>query len=231
MALTLIGHQPIDFTYGLDGCEELSNYCVHYELNDRPQFQFRNSIGDNCGFLIFIRNTDGTGLQQIEDFTTSGIYVTATINFHALGLEAGCYEVVLYELCDLYGSNLVTNGTFDASLTGWSVEDTYSLTIDSIIYESEIGAGDGSVTVLAAGGTAPYLYTIDGYTFSPVATFTGLSAGTYTVTVNDANNLLAQVTFLMSVGVNCSMLSGLEAYATITKEAYQYLTCEASDFI
>jgi hypothetical protein len=231
MALTLIGHQPIDFTYGLDGCEEISSYCVHYETNDRPQFQFRNSIGDNCGFLIFIRNTDGSGLTQIEDYTTSGIYVTATVDFISLGLEAGCYEIVLYELCDLYGSNLVTNGTFTYDLTGWTVTDKITVSISSFTYESEEDANDGSITVSASGGTAPYTYSIDGITFQAGTTFSSLSSGTYTITVKDTNDLLGQVTFNMAVAINCSELSGIEANATLLIDAYQYLTCEANDFI
>ncbi|MCP4973841.1 MAG: hypothetical protein GY914_09245, partial [Prochlorococcus sp.] len=49
------------------------------------------------------------------------------------------------------------------------------------------GASTGEVTVTASGSTGPYLYAIDGVTFGASGTFTGLAAGSYTVTAQDAN--------------------------------------------
>ena len=43
------------------------------------------------------------------------------------------------------------------------------------------------VSTLASGGTAPYQYSIDGVNFSGTTSFTGLLAGTYTITARDAN--------------------------------------------
>jgi gliding motility-associated-like protein len=49
------------------------------------------------------------------------------------------------------------------------------------------GGNDGSVTVAGSGGTAPYMYNINGGTFQVSGTFSTLTAGLYTVTVKDAN--------------------------------------------
>jgi gliding motility-associated-like protein len=49
------------------------------------------------------------------------------------------------------------------------------------------GIGDGSVAVHAAGGTSPYLFSMDGNFFQNDSTFTGLSPGNYTIDVRDAN--------------------------------------------
>jgi len=49
------------------------------------------------------------------------------------------------------------------------------------------GADDGSITIEASGGVAPYGYSIDGTTFQSENTFTGLAAGTYTITIRDSN--------------------------------------------
>src|SRR5690606_17454846 len=46
---------------------------------------------------------------------------------------------------------------------------------------------DGTVTASATGGTTPYQYSINGGSFGDNNNFTGLTAGTYTVTVRDAN--------------------------------------------
>jgi len=43
------------------------------------------------------------------------------------------------------------------------------------------------VTVAGSGGTSPYTYAIDGATFGNSGAFSNLAAGSYTVTVKDAN--------------------------------------------
>lgn len=50
------------------------------------------------------------------------------------------------------------------------------------------GAATGTVTATAAGGTTPYTYSLNGGTYQSSNIFTALVAGTYTVTVKDANN-------------------------------------------
>jgi gliding motility-associated-like protein len=48
------------------------------------------------------------------------------------------------------------------------------------------GQSNGSIGVAATGGTPPYQYSLNGQPFQPNATFTGLGAGNYTITVRDA---------------------------------------------
>ncbi len=51
----------------------------------------------------------------------------------------------------------------------------------------------GQISLTATGGTSPYSYSIDGTTFQTSSIFSGLSAGTYTLTVKDANACSATV--------------------------------------
>ena len=66
--------------------------------------------------------------------------------------------------------------------------------MDIILTQSDnicSGANAGSATAIAAGGTGPYTYS---WNTTPVQTgpdATELSAGTYTVTVTDANGCIA----------------------------------------
>ena len=52
---------------------------------------------------------------------------------------------------------------------------------------------DGAVTVTSSGGTTPYTYSIDGVNFQASPTFTGLVAGTYTVTTQSGTGCQATV--------------------------------------
>ncbi len=49
------------------------------------------------------------------------------------------------------------------------------------------GNSTGAATISATGGTTVYQYKLDGGAYQSSSTFTGLAAGTYTVTVTDAN--------------------------------------------
>jgi len=57
-----------------------------------------------------------------------------------------------------------------------------------------IGSSDGQVQVNVESGVAPYEYSINGTDWQAGDTFTGLTAGTYTVYVRDANLLQASLT-------------------------------------
>jgi uncharacterized protein (DUF2141 family) len=50
--------------------------------------------------------------------------------------------------------------------------------------------GLGSISVVASGGTSSYTYSIDGTHFGSSGTFNNLAAGSYTVTVKDANGCI-----------------------------------------
>jgi gliding motility-associated-like protein len=109
-----------------------------------------------------------------------------------------------------YTFNAVTNGTgvFVGIPAGaayaWSITDanacapatgvlavtepsSLSGSITAQTNVSVFGGNDGSVTVAGSGGTAPYMYNINGGIFQVSGTFNTLIADLYTVTVRDAN--------------------------------------------
>ncbi|MEM9822604.1 MAG: reprolysin-like metallopeptidase, partial [Bacteroidota bacterium] len=83
----------------------------------------------------------------------------------------------------------------------WSNNNTFSILIfDEALSASAVvteipscfDANDATVTVSAFGGTPPYTYSINGADFQTSNIFTGLNAGDYTFTVQDAeNNIVA----------------------------------------
>ncbi|MFN0083077.1 MAG: hypothetical protein ACKVOM_11225, partial [Ferruginibacter sp.] len=92
-----------------------------------------------------------------------------------------------------------TNSTFTYSLTGTSpcLSDNSLATIlvNTVNFTYSIApalcnaANNGSITVTAVGGVAPYQYSINnGSTFQTSNVFSNLSAGSYQVVVKDVNN-------------------------------------------
>lgn len=53
---------------------------------------------------------------------------------------------------------------------------------------ADCGGNNGTITATVTGGTTPYQYTINGTSYQTNNFFTGLSGGTYTLTVKDAAN-------------------------------------------
>lgn len=93
------------------------------------------------------------------------------------GLTAGSYDV---EIRDYNGclSMLTIDITEPPALTLDLVG-----TIDATCFEGS----DGSLEVIGGGGTGALEYSIDGGAFGGTPTFSGLTEGTYTITVRDAN--------------------------------------------
>ncbi|PZE16686.1 hypothetical protein DNU06_12590, partial [Putridiphycobacter roseus] len=145
------------------------------------------------------------------------------------GLVAGTYSVVVTDSNGCVANAMVTvNEPTDLTANG-----TGSAT-------SCHGDNDGTVTVIAAGGTAPYTYAwSNGGT---TATLTGLVAGTYTVTITDANGCtetaMATVTeptsmmLSMTSSINNVCFGASNATATVVATGgttgYTYLWNDAS---
>ncbi len=137
-------------------------------------------------------------------------------------------------------------GTYIATLTdanGCSTTDTLTvnqpsqivLTIDTIISTTCFNGSDGSASITLSGGVSPYLYA---WSTSPVQTgsnATTLNAGTYTVTVTDANGCNSAIPatigqpsqVITMAGINDSICLGQSGTLTTTASGgggiYSYL--------
>ena len=109
----------------------------------------------------------GSGAQATGDFT---------------GLAAGAYTVTVTD----------DNGCiFPVTVT---INEPNALS-GSVSLQNDVtcnGGADGSATIAASGGTSPYTYDI-GSGAQASGAFTGLSAGSYTVTITDDNNCTTTV--------------------------------------
>lgn len=101
------------------------------------------------------------------------------------GLAAGTYTYTVTDAagCELGGSIIITSPAV-LSLTQTSTPVSCN------------GGNNGSIAVTPTGGTAPFTYA---WTHGPISdTLTGLSAGSYTVTVTDANTCTFTDTFMIT---------------------------------
>jgi len=127
--------------------------------------------------------TDGTpGYQYSID---GGTTFQASAVFG--GLTAGNYTVTIE---DLNGCQVTVPFTV-LDFSGLIAQ------IDAQINVSCFSGSDGTVTVSASGSTPAYSYAIDGVTFVASGTFSGLSAGAYTITAED--NVGCQVTVPVTI--------------------------------
>ncbi len=108
-------------------------------------------------------------------------------NATATGLSAGTYTITVTD-------NNGCTGTATATVTASAF---VTANMGAIVNATCFGSSDGTATVTAANGTAPYTYT-----WAPTggtnATATGLSAGTYTVTVKDNGGCTATATAIVA---------------------------------
>ncbi len=122
-------------------------------------------------------NNDGTITATGTKGTAPYEYSLDGVNFQSsnifTGLPAGKYTVTVKDAQGFTSPFQITVG--------------YScLTASAVSVNSTCGNSNGSITVTAGNGTAPYQYSLDGINFQFSNQFFGLLAGPYTIKVKDA---------------------------------------------
>ncbi|VVV02359.1 hypothetical protein FVB9532_03658 [Mesonia oceanica] len=142
----------------------------------------------------------------------------------ATGLAAGTYNVTITDanLCTTTASATINE---PVTLTGAAIVDANV---------SCNGSANGQATVAAVGGTAPYTYLWDDNDAQTTATAIGLAAGTYNVTITDANGCTATasatiteptaivIDAIVTANASCNGANNGAASITITGGAAPY---------
>jgi hypothetical protein len=118
----------------------------------------------------------GTGGTTPYEYSLDGGAYQSSGTFS--GLAANTYTITIQD------ANLCT---FDVEVTISQPDNALNGSVTSQTNVACYNGNTGSVTVTGSGGTPDYEYSLDGGAYQASGTFTGLSAGTYTVTVRDAN--------------------------------------------
>lgn len=125
------------------------------------------------GTIPYEYSIDGGTTFQTEDFT---------------GLDIGSYTVIVRD----------ANGCTSSKPLILAEPNELVLTITATIDASCNGTIDGSATQTVTGGTLPYLYSLDAQNFTTTIDLTALSAGTYALTVKDANDCSSSASFTIA---------------------------------
>jgi len=165
------------------------NYTVTVTDSEGCQSQTTTTIGTVSSPVVSISNTtlvncnanNGTASAQITggippytySWSTTPPQTTAT----ATNLAAGSYTVIVTD----------DNGCVDSTTALINTVNGPSITLDSV-QASTCSNANGSATVSATGGTAPYSFLWNTNPPQFTATATNLPAGTYTATVTDYND-------------------------------------------
>lgn len=153
--------------------------------------------GDSNGIITFtVTNTNGFQVtyQLIDE---NGNIISTNNSGIFNNLPAGDYTVVMIQtqgstVCDFATDFTITEPT---PMTGVAViTENYTC----ITNAGTIGIQPGSVT----GGTAPYLYSIDGVNFISASEFAGLTSGNYTIYIQDANGCIFTTNTIALVAPN-----------------------------
>ncbi|MFN3852626.1 MAG: immunoglobulin domain-containing protein, partial [Spirosomataceae bacterium] len=129
----------------------------------------------------------GSGGSTPYTYSRDGVSFQSSGTF--AGLVAGTYTITAKDNIGCTATSTVTI-TEPPALT-------MSLTPNSVQCS---GGTDGTITVTAGGGTPAYQYSKDGTSFQSGNEIVGLSAGTYTITVKDANGCTTTATTSISAG-------------------------------
>ena len=158
-------------------------------------------FGNNTGSAT-VSATGGTGALTYS-WDTIPIQTTAT----ATGLVAGTYNVTITDAnsCSKILTVLITQPTADLTTT-----------ISNSTNVSCFGGNNGNATVLASGGTSPYTYSWNTNPIQTSATASGLTAGTYNVTVTDANGCVdsSPVTITEPAGMSATISAQTDVFCS-----------------
>ena len=138
------------------------------------------NCGNNAGMIV----ATGSGTLAPYTYSLDGLTFQASGTF--AGLNAGVYTVTVRDANGCKSTAVVTISNTNGPQLGFTNTN------------ADCGINNGSVTATVAGGTAPYTYSMNGVTYQGSSFFTGLTGGSYTLYVKDANNCINAVTVVIT---------------------------------
>lgn len=149
--------------------------------------------------------TATSGLAPFNWSLDGGAFTTGANPYTFNGIPPGSHFVTIRD-----ANNCISAPIFVTVNTGIGVNGTGSTTGTSCP-----GVNDGTITVTATTGTAPFTWSLDGGAFAPGPnpfTYTGITSGPHTVTIQDANG--CQLPVPVTVAAGPAPTAGLSSTST-----------------
>ncbi len=135
-----------------------------------------DNSSNETAFVVY-NSTDGTNFTFLAKTSPN------TTSYTATGLTPGTtYYHKVYALREGALSTVLTSNQATLCAPG---------TVSGIAVETCVGGSTGSITASATGGSAPYTYNLDGGTYQASASFSGLAAGSHTLTAKGSSGCIA----------------------------------------
>lgn len=128
------------------------------------------------------------------------------------GLAAGTYTVTAKSSLGCLGSSSVT-------LTGVNPCTGVNIAVSATKVDPTLGQSNGSITATATGGTG-FTFSLNGGAYQASGTFTGLAAGTYTVTAKSSLGCVGSTSVTLTAANPCS-----STIITITSAIVNVMPC------
>lgn len=144
-----------------------------------------------------------TTLGTYSDGNTAWGYYTAN---YTVPMGSGNNYTLRFNSVSAAGGNPAVGNFLDAI----TVNLPYTVTLTPSVTNASCNLSNGSASVTATGGIAPYTYSWNSSPVQATQTATGLAAGSYTVTVLDSNGCIntASVTVLMAAQPTVEVSAG-----------------------
>ncbi|PCH95719.1 MAG: hypothetical protein COB85_04275 [Bacteroidetes bacterium] len=141
----------------------------------------------NCNGTAGVTATLGTS-PYTYSWTNPPLSTTSSIS----ALCPGSYQIFVEDSVGCTG------------IAGVNISDPASMSLSTSATNADCGLTDGTATATATGGATPYTYIWDDPGTQTIQTATGLGAGTYNVTVTDANGCVVETDFFGAAVVSAS---------------------------
>ncbi len=166
-----------------------------YCIDDSPKGMTIGLSGSNSGVtyeLLF----GGSSLTPKVEYVSTGGAFNFTVNSDGTGGDQ------LFDKEGVYTVKAVLGGC-DAYMTGSVTIEQYELVLQQVSKDniSCNGLSDGTVTLLATGGSGSYEYAVDGGTWQASPTFTGLSLGDHDFSVKDLSSAACEAIDVLTINI------------------------------
>ncbi len=216
-----------------------STYLQDYSCDITAIGNFENLLfnSEGCDSLIFteviLLDSDSTNIESFTcDPNSVGIFVQDLINLN--GCDSTVNTTILLSPSDTTYLSFETCDALEVGITTENESNQFgcdSTIITEIEYFSDLELGffvsqpdcfitdQGSITGVVSGGSAPYLYSLDGASFQDDPQFNNLPSGQYEITVQDINGCIRSETIIINAISAVSVELGDDFTISIGDEA------------